>query len=73
MSDLAFQLQGFEFDLSELSLGLGLPQPDCHQFVLQLVHGVLLRGFLPVAAPAARAAAAGHVMLQKHRVRRPGT
>lgn len=63
MTDLALQLQGFEFDLSELGLSLGLPQSDRHQFVLQLIHGVLLWGFLPVAAPTACAAAAGHVML----------
>lgn len=65
VTDLALQLQSFEFDLSELRLTLGFPQSDRHQFVLQLVHGVLLRGLLPVAAPATRAAAAGHVVLRK--------
>lgn len=66
-SDLALQLHSFEFDLSELSLGLRLPQPDAHQFVLQLVQSVLLRGFLPVASSVACAAASGHMMLQESR------
>lgn len=64
-TDLALQLQSFEFDLSELRLSLGFPQSDRHQFVLQLVHGILLRGLLPVAAAPTRGAAAGHVVLQK--------
>ncbi|MEQ2160268.1 hypothetical protein GOODEAATRI_031875 [Goodea atripinnis] len=59
---------GFELDLSELSLGLCLPQSDRHQLVLQFVHRVLLRGFLPVASAAASTAATRHVMLQEQKV-----
>lgn len=70
MSDLTLQLQSFQFDLSELCLGLGLPQSDRHQFVLQFIHGVLLRGLFPVTATTTCAAAAGHVMLQKNGVNR---